>query len=76
MKVVLMSGVVISRGRAMQPSTGQSKGWLNRRGGSWFWSRWRDHITIVSVTVVLHRHQAHRALDPVHPSLRIFRFWL
>lgn len=34
------------------------------------------HITIVGVTVYLHRHQAHRALD-LHPGLaHFFRFWL
>ena len=34
------------------------------------------HITIVAVTVFLHRHQAHRALD-LHPALaHFFRFWL
>ena len=34
------------------------------------------HITIVSVTVFLHRHQAHRALD-LHPAAsHFFRFWL
>ncbi|MEW8507954.1 MAG: fatty acid desaturase [Candidatus Thiodiazotropha sp.] len=34
------------------------------------------HVTIVSVTVFLHRHQAHRALD-LHPILsHFFRFWL
>jgi stearoyl-CoA desaturase (delta-9 desaturase) len=34
------------------------------------------HITIVSVTVFLHRHQAHRALE-IHPLLsHFFRFWL
>jgi stearoyl-CoA desaturase (Delta-9 desaturase) len=34
------------------------------------------HITIVSVTVYLHRHSAHRALD-LHPILsHFFRFWL
>jgi stearoyl-CoA desaturase (delta-9 desaturase) len=34
------------------------------------------HITIVSVTVYLHRHQAHRALD-LHPTLaHFFRLWL
>ncbi|MES2355206.1 MAG: fatty acid desaturase [Pseudomonadota bacterium] len=34
------------------------------------------HITIVSVTVFLHRHQAHRALD-LHPIVsHFFRFWL
>ena len=34
------------------------------------------HITIVSVTVFLHRAQAHRALD-LHPAIsHFFRFWL
>eukprot|EP00163_Fabomonas_tropica_P024849 TRINITY_DN4280_c0_g3_i1.p1 TRINITY_DN4280_c0_g3~~TRINITY_DN4280_c0_g3_i1.p1 ORF type:complete len:393 (-),score=58.03 TRINITY_DN4280_c0_g3_i1:678-1856(-) len=34
------------------------------------------HITIVSVTLYLHRHSAHNALD-LHPVLRhFFRFWL
>ncbi len=34
------------------------------------------HITIVSVTVFLHRHQAHRALE-LHPAIsHFFRFWL
>lgn len=34
------------------------------------------HITIVSVTVFLHRHQAHRALS-LHPGLSyFFRVWL
>ena len=34
------------------------------------------HITMVSVTVFLHRHQAHRALD-LHPvASHFFRFWL
>jgi len=34
------------------------------------------HITIVTVTVYLHRAQAHRALD-LHPALsHFFRFWL
>ncbi len=34
------------------------------------------HATIVSVTVYLHRHSAHRALD-LHPALaHAFRFWL
>jgi len=34
------------------------------------------HITIVGVTVYLHRHSAHRALD-LHPALaHFFRFWL
>jgi len=34
------------------------------------------HVTIVSVTLFLHRSQAHRALD-LHPALQhFFRFWL
>ena len=34
------------------------------------------HVTMISVTVFLHRHQAHRALD-LHPiSAHFFRFWL
>ena len=34
------------------------------------------HITIVSVTVFLHRSQAHRGLD-LHPAvMHFFRFWL
>ncbi len=34
------------------------------------------HITIASVTIFLHRHQAHRALE-LHPALsHFFRLWL
>ncbi|OUD16017.1 DesA family fatty acid desaturase [Thioflexithrix psekupsensis] len=34
------------------------------------------HITIAAVTIFLHRHQAHRALD-LHPIIsHFFRFWL
>jgi fatty-acid desaturase len=34
------------------------------------------HVTIVAVTVYLHRHSAHRALE-LHPVLKhFFRFWL
>jgi stearoyl-CoA desaturase (delta-9 desaturase) len=34
------------------------------------------HITIAAVTIFLHRHQAHRALD-LHPVIsHFFRFWL
>jgi len=48
------------------------------------WSGWgifwyvmiMTHITIASVTIFLHRHQAHRALD-LHPNVaHFFRFWL
>ena len=52
--------------------------------GIWHLSWWQlvlvalglTHITIVSVTVFLHRHQAHRSLD-LHPlPSHFFRFWL
>jgi stearoyl-CoA desaturase (delta-9 desaturase) len=34
------------------------------------------HVTIVGVTIYLHRHQTHRALD-LHPAVsHFFRFWL
>ena len=34
------------------------------------------HVTMASVTIFLHRHQAHRALD-LHPiASHFFRFWL
>src|SRR5687768_10832245 len=34
------------------------------------------HITIAAVTIYLHRHQAHRALE-LHPlASHLFRFWL
>ena len=34
------------------------------------------HVTIASITIYLHRHQAHRALD-LHPAIaHFFRFWL
>ncbi|MDP3871771.1 MAG: fatty acid desaturase, partial [Methyloversatilis sp.] len=34
------------------------------------------HLTIAGVTIYLHRHQAHRALE-MHPlPSHIFRFWL
>ncbi len=48
------------------------------------WSWWQillftlvmTHVTIIGVTVYLHRHQAHRALD-LHPAVsHFFRFWL
>jgi len=34
------------------------------------------HITIVSVTVYLHRHSAHRSLELASPVKHFFRFWL
>ncbi|MCC7006370.1 MAG: fatty acid desaturase [Ottowia sp.] len=56
--------------------------WLAQ--GTLAWSWWEivlfalavTHITIASVTIFLHRHQAHRALD-LHPlPAHFFRFWL
>jgi stearoyl-CoA desaturase (Delta-9 desaturase) len=56
--------------------------WLS--SGILQWSGWAiffyvlimTHITIASVTIFLHRHQAHRALD-LHPAVaHFFRFWL
>ena len=56
--------------------------WLAR--GLWDLSWWQlllvtlglTHVTIASVTIFLHRHQAHRALD-LHPiASHFFRFWL
>jgi stearoyl-CoA desaturase (delta-9 desaturase) len=53
-------------------------------GGLLNWSVWEiigvtlllTHITIASVTIFLHRYQAHRALD-MHPAVsHFFRFWL
>jgi stearoyl-CoA desaturase (Delta-9 desaturase) len=56
--------------------------WLSHGILSWsFWAMFAflmivTHITIASVTIFLHRHQAHRALD-LHPSVsHFFRFWL
>ena len=52
--------------------------------GSWHLAWWQivlftlalTHVTMISVTVFLHRHQAHRALD-LHPvASHFFRFWL
>ncbi|MDZ7891522.1 MAG: fatty acid desaturase [Rhodoferax sp.] len=56
--------------------------WLAR--GTWDLAWWQivlftlalTHITMISVTVFLHRHQAHRSLD-LHPiASHFFRFWL
>ena len=56
--------------------------WLAR--GLWDLAWWQvvlftlglTHVTIASVTIFLHRHQAHRALD-LHPvASHFFRFWL
>ncbi|MBK9440128.1 MAG: fatty acid desaturase [Comamonadaceae bacterium] len=52
--------------------------------GLWDLSAWQivlftlavTHVTMISVTIFLHRHQAHRALD-LHPvASHFFRFWL
>ncbi len=34
------------------------------------------HVTIAAVTIYLHRHSAHRALDLAPPVSHFFRFWL
>ena len=56
--------------------------WLAR--GLWDITWWQmilftlalTHVTMISVTVYLHRHQAHRALD-LHPiASHFFRLWL
>src|SRR3970282_1764790 len=45
-------------------------------GGVVLGARGLPHVTIASVTIFLHRHQAHRALD-LHPiASHFFRFWL
>lgn len=52
--------------------------------GFWQASAWElvlytlvmTHVTMICVTIFLHRHQAHRALD-LHPlAAHFFRFWL
>jgi stearoyl-CoA desaturase (delta-9 desaturase) len=56
--------------------------WL--ANGLWNLSWWEivlytlvtTHITITSVTIYLHRHQAHRALDLHAIPAHFFRFWL
>lgn len=56
--------------------------WISN--GLWQLSAWQlviftlavTHVTIVAVTVYLHRHSAHRAVD-LHPALQhFFRLWL
>ena len=52
--------------------------------GLWNLSWWQvviytlvvTHITIASVTIYLHRHQAHRAMDLHRSVSHFFRFWL
>ena len=56
--------------------------WL--ANGLWNLSWWQivlyalftTHITIASVTIYLHRHQAHRAMDLHWLPAHFFRFWL
>ncbi len=56
--------------------------WLGH--GTWELAWWQvllftlalTHITMISVTVFLHRHQAHRALDLHPPVAHFFRLWL
>ena len=56
--------------------------WLSQ--GLWDLAWWQvvlytlvtTHITIASVTIFLHRHQAHRALDLHAVPSHFFRFWL
>ncbi|MFM1908831.1 MAG: hypothetical protein RLZZ591_2508 [Pseudomonadota bacterium] len=52
--------------------------------GTWHLTWWQivlfalalTHVTMISVTIFLHRHQAHRSLD-LHPiASHFFRFWL
>ena len=52
--------------------------------GTWQLAWWQivlfalalTHVTMISVTIFLHRHQAHRSLD-LHPiASHFFRFWL
>ncbi len=52
-------------------------GFLDLSGWALVWvTLGLTHITIASVTIFLHRHQAHRALD-LHPAVsHFFRFWL
>jgi stearoyl-CoA desaturase (delta-9 desaturase) len=52
-------------------------GLLELSGWGYVWATLLlTHITIASVTIFLHRHQAHRALD-LHPAVsHFFRFWL
>ncbi len=56
--------------------------WLSN--GLWHLSAWQlvvltllmTHVTMISVTVYLHRHSAHRSVE-LHPAVQhFFRFWL
>lgn len=52
-------------------------GFLDLSFWGYFWvTLGLTHVTIASVTIFLHRHQAHRALT-LHPAVsHFFRFWL
>ncbi|MGA1060252.1 MAG: acyl-CoA desaturase, partial [Burkholderiaceae bacterium] len=54
-----------------------SEGLLNASGWEMLaYALLSTHLTIASVTIYLHRNQAHRALD-LHPGVaHVFRFWL
>jgi stearoyl-CoA desaturase (Delta-9 desaturase) len=64
------------------PVAGAVLNWLAH--GVWNLAWWQvliytlitTHITIASVTIYLHRHQAHRALDLGPVPSHFFRFWL
>ena len=67
---------------AVSAALNASVDWLAH--GLWHLAWWQivlytlavTHVTMISVTVFLHRHQAHRALD-LHPiAAHFFRFWL
>jgi len=52
-------------------------GWLDLSGWQIFlYTMIVTHITIASVTIYLHRHQAHRALELHAIPSHFFRFWL
>jgi stearoyl-CoA desaturase (Delta-9 desaturase) len=53
------------------------EGILDLSAWGYFWAALLlTHVTIASVTIFLHRHQAHRALT-LHPVIsHFFRFWL
>lgn len=64
------------------PAFSATLNWAAHGLSAWAW--WQvlllglalTHVTIVSVTLYLHRHSVHRALD-LHPALQhFFRFWL
>jgi stearoyl-CoA desaturase (delta-9 desaturase) len=55
--------------------------WLTAAGSSWWWqivlyALVTTHITIASVTIYPHRHQAHPRYDLHAAAQHFFRFWL